>query len=428
VIEKAKTLLLVLLVAMSLVQTYFLAYSMPGMEAQVKTRQDYVKTEPLGPEEKVENLLFPEEMVLHLGNDRHTVLYPNDTFYDSILQRLQGREFKGFQSDSVNTVDWDLVRREDIGVEIRFGRAIPFELLQRVFKIDSDFLFSRDSVTRIWIFTRPNGEEVRTFFFSADGVSVYESLRADLTVQDVETYTGFGTYRVPFSSADGQLYVPDKPLSFVALQAGFSRYTPDQMQQNLFFDPGVTRTIQDRQDGTQMYTDGKRGLKVEQDGGWLVYTDPVPASGAGDSLPDNVMTAVQFVNQHGGWNGTHRLVKTADPDSAGVIRFQQFYNRLPIVSTGTFRFGYMQLTLRQGTVSSYERSLLVPGEPKGQRTLRTLPYGDALLKSIRQAAGGEAVEALFPAYVPTLGKDTLKFTPAWAVRLGNGDVITVANG
>ena len=144
-IEKGKSVLLFLLVAVSLVQSYFLAYSRPFMEAKVKTELDYVNTEPLGTKEQVENLIFPEQLVIHLGNDKHTVFYPSTpTFYDLILKKLQSREFKGMKSDSVNSVDWDQIRREDQGVELRFGRAIPFELLQRVFKIDSDFLLTRD--------------------------------------------------------------------------------------------------------------------------------------------------------------------------------------------------------------------------------------------------------------------------------------------
>ena len=68
-IERGKTVLLALLVVVSLVQSYLLAYSMPGMEVNVRTEQDYVTTEPLGPEEQMNKLLLPEELVLHLGSE-----------------------------------------------------------------------------------------------------------------------------------------------------------------------------------------------------------------------------------------------------------------------------------------------------------------------------------------------------------------------
>ncbi|MCC3377366.1 YycH family regulatory protein [Cohnella sp. REN36] len=425
-IERFKSLLLVLLVGLSLVQSYFLAYSMPSMDAKVKTDQDYVKTEPLGPEEKVEKLLFPEELVLHMGQDKHTVFYPNDTFFSMVLDKLVSREFKSFQRVPVEQVNWEQVRKEEAGIEVRFGREIPFELLRRVYKIDADFLFSGDAINRIWIFARPDSGEVRSFFFSTDGRNVYESSRADLTVQDVEQSVGFGQYWKPYRYWANGVYIPDQSLPVTRLSVKFSRYTPDQMQRNLFSNPNTTRMIQDTQDGTQIYMDSKRGLKVEEAGSWMSYKDPVAPAEGKDDLTENIAAAVQFVNQHGGWNGRFRLVRAAETGGGAsrdnAIRFQQYYNEFPIVSGEGFRFGDMQLTIQQGFVSSYERSLIVlEAKPEQQQEMR-LSAGDLLLSQIRQAAGGAMVEAIYPAYRPSLADDQLRLEPVWAVRLASGEV------
>ncbi|CAM3952429.1 two-component system activity regulator YycH [Cohnella lubricantis] len=421
--ERAKSLLLFLLVAASLVQSYFLAYNMPNMEAKEKTELDYVAADPLGPEEQVENLLFPEELVVHMGGNKHTVFYPNDNFYNLVLDKLSMREFKGFQQDTIAAVDWDEVRQNDLGIEVRFGRAVPFELLQKVFKIDSNFLFSADSISRIWIFARQDREEVRTFFFSADGRNVYEALRADLTVQDVQQCVGFGQYWIPFSYWNGGVYVPDEEKSVDSLEVSFSQYTPDQMQRNLFNDPGTTQMIQDREDGTRIYTDTKRALKIEQEPGWLSYTDPVAPTDSQNDLSDNIASAVQFVNEHGGWNGRHRLVQSETEAGGNVIRFQQYFKDLPILSSGSFRFGYMQLAIQQGTVASYERSMIVLDEMRSRVTAKTsLPGGEVLRTRLLQAAGGDVVEAIYPAYMPTPGEDVMRLKPVWAIRLLNGEV------
>ncbi|MBB6674359.1 YycH family regulatory protein [Cohnella nanjingensis] len=425
-IERGKSLLLVLLVALSLVQSYFLAYSMPSMDAKVKTDQDYVKTEPLGPEEKVEKLLFPEELVLHMGQDKHTVFYPNDTFFHMVLDKLVSREFKSFQRVPADQVNWEQVRKDEAGIEVRFGREIPFDLLKRVYKIDTDFLFSGDSIDRIWIFARPDSGEVRTYFFSADGRNVYESSRADLTVQDVQQSVGFGQYWKPYRYWANGVYIPEQSLPVTRLDVLFTKYTPDQMQRNLFSNPNATRMIQDSKDGTQIYMDSKRGLKIEEAGSWMSYKDPVAPTEGRDDLSENIAAAVQFVNQHGGWNGSFRLVRAAETGSGAdrdnAIRFQQYYNGFPIVSDKGFRFGDMQLTIQQGFVSSYERSLLVlESKPESQQDQR-LAAGDALLSMIRQAAGGTTVEAIYPAYRPVLSEDRLKLQPVWAVRLATGEV------
>lgn len=423
--ERAKSLLLFLLVAASLLQSYFLAYNMPSMEAKEKTDLDYVATDPLGPEQQVENLLFPEELVVHMGNDKHTVFYPNDNFYNLVLDKLKPREFKGFQQDTVSDINWDEVRKNDLGIEVRFGRAVPFELLQKVFKIDSNFLFSADSITRIWIFARQDREEVRTFFFSADG-NVYEALRADLTVQDVQQCVGFGQYWTPYSYWNGGVYVPDKGRSYDSDEVPFTQYTPDQMQRNLFIDPGATRMIQDREDGTRTYTDSKRALRIEQQTGWLSYTDSVVPTGSQNDLSENITSAVQFVNQHGGWNGKHRLVPSESTAGSNIIRFQQYFDNMPIVSTGSFRFGYMQLAVQQGVVASYERSMIVLNEENPRVAAKMqLPGGEELRSRIRDAVDGGVVEAIYPAYLPTSGKDAVKLKPVWAIRLLNGEVLTI---
>lgn len=432
--EKAKSVLLGVLVLLSMIQSYFLLYSMPSLEARVRSGQDYVQAEPLGPSQEVKDLLFPEQIILHLGEDRHTVFYPdNAPYYDLIMEKLTGRDFKGIQQSSAAAVNWDQVRREDKGLELRFDRPIPFELLQDIFKIDADFLFSRDMIDRIWIFVRKDSEEVRTFFFSSDDRVVYESLRADLTVGDVETNVGFGEYWTPYRTTDGRLYVPEEDYNrLTQLQVPITRYTIEQMQRNLFFDPGVTRAIQERGGGDRIYTDGKRGLKVGENGGWMSYTDPVAPTEGQTDLIDNVTAAVRFVNQHGGWNGMYRLAGTGESDTIGeganVIRFQQYYDKVPIVSGHNLTYGYMQLQLQQGTVTSYERSLLLLDDAPASRTRRVLPGGDTLRELIRQAGLGAGIESLFPAYRPELGEDAIILHPVWAVRLANGTVRIVAEG
>ncbi|WP_027086789.1 YycH family regulatory protein [Cohnella panacarvi] len=425
-IEKGKSLLLAVLVVLSLVQSYMLAYSTPYMDAKEKSEFNYVKAEPLGDEETVENLIFPEQLVLHMGDDKHTVFFPGTKpYYDLILLKLSDRAFKGIQLGSYNSVDWDQVRREDKGVELRFARAIPFDLLQRVFRIDGDFLFSGDSIDKIWIYASKGRDEVRTFFFSADGRNVYEALRADLTPQDVEGYVGFGQYWDSYSSTDGQVYVPDQPVSRIfSMQIAYNRYSIEQIKENLFTDPGTTKTIQDNPAGPQYYTDSKRGLKIEPDSGWMSFTDTVAPTTTGENdYIDNVLSAISFINQHGGWNGKHALSQEVQSDSASIVRFQQYYNEAPILSGSNLRLGYMQLAMQQGVVSSYERSLLVLGDEVTNKAARQLPGGDVLRKLINQVrAPGRDIESLFPAYRPVLKDDKLTLMPVWGIRFRGGEV------
>lgn len=418
-IEKIKTGVLAFLVVLSLLQSYFLAYSFPSLGTIVSTEQDYVQTEKIGQEERVENLIFPEDIVLHLGGDKHTVLYPDTEFYNRILERLRGREFKSFERNLRNVQDWDTIRSQEVGLELRFGYGVPVELLQKMMKLDGDLMFLNDQIDRIWIYRMKDREEVRVYFFSSVTSMVYESIRADLTISDVQEYAGYGEYWPSYATADGELYLPLRPLEAIESVIHYETYSPEQMQKNLFFDPSSTRTIEDRS-GTQIYTDGKRGMQVEQDGQWIKFTDPVAAASTKDVLSSNVYSAISFINQHGGWDGLHRFVNP-EPEDSGRLEFRQYYQSLPILSLPSFRFGLMELAVQQGIVTEYERSLMTIASGKAEKVVRYLPGGEQLKQLVSAYDRRAEVEAVYPALRPSLtGGKQLRLTPVWAVRLQDG--------
>jgi regulatory protein YycH of two-component signal transduction system YycFG len=422
--EKVKTGVLAALVILSLVQSYLLAYSMPGLGTTISSTQDYVNAEPMGQEEKVENLIFPEDIVLHMGKGKHTVFYPGMNFYNLIYSKIQSREFKGFQQSPLSVLDWNEVKGRDPGVELRFGSGVPVELLSKALKLEGDMQFTNDVINRIWIFESSGREEVRTYFFSADGTKVYESVKADLTAQDVQMYVGYGEYQTEYENAGDDLYTPVGPVEAQESIVSYMTYSPEQMQHNLFFDPGVTRTISDRS-GSQIYTDGKRGLQVEQNGKWISYTDPVAGQGQDDSESDNVYESIKFINQHGGWDGLHRFVHSG-PLQAQSVRFQQyystqFYGAYPIIPSEPFQFGEIKLRLQQGVVSEYERSLITLQKKAVSQDVRWLPGGQTLKDELAHYSRRSEVKALYPAVLASPVDDNrLKLEPVWAVRLFDG--------
>ncbi|SFT23559.1 YycH family regulatory protein [Paenibacillus sp. BC26] len=418
--DKLKTAVLTALVILSLIQSYMLAYSMPGLGVTTTPQQDYVPAEPMGQEEKIENVIFPEDMVLHLGKGKHTLLYPASNFYNLIFGKIKSREFKGFQRSAAVVVDWDEIRNRDEGLELRFGRGVPVELLSKVLKLEGDATFMDDVVNRIWIYKSSDRDEIRTYFFSSDGLTVYESVKADLTAQDVQMYVGYGEYQTNYRKIGDDLYTPDGPVESMQLTVGYDTYSPEQMQQYLFFDPGVTRVISD-QGGSQIYTDGKRGLQVEQNGRWISYTDPVSVQGQDDNESQNVYAAIQFINKHGGWDGLHRFTHAGTFESVQVLRFQQYYGSYPIIPQEPFMFGSMRLRLQQGVVSEYERSLLTLQKKAQQRDIRWLPGGDMLENAFKNYNRRLEVTAIYPALLAiSTEKNVMKLEPIWAVRLVDG--------
>ncbi|WP_410512896.1 two-component system activity regulator YycH [Paenibacillus sp. BR2-3] len=438
--ERIKSWILALLVLSSLIESYYLIYRLPGSDTAVLSKNLYVKTDNMGPEEKVENLLYPDQMIIHMGDNKHTLFYPSSTFYNLILNRLKGRGFESFQRRSVQDFDWAKLRSENPGIELSFGAGIPVTLLQRVMQLSPDSLFAGESIDRIWIYNLKNDSKAHAIFFSTRGDIVYEAAKADLTVQDVQQHVDFGKNWTSYTTVNGDYYVPDSNVSVVEAEIPSGMYTIGQMQSSLFFDAGSTRYIREK-DGSEIYTDSKRSLQVDQEQNWMSYSDPA-ALPAGESTPaKDALEAVDFVNQHGGWNGSYRL--EASEDGTGeqmasaeegnqerLVSFQQYYGSYPygsypIMNKPQLRYGVINLDLQQGTVSSYERSLMYVDETKAVKKVVELSGGETLKNQLAQIGKASSVKELAPAYVPVVKGDKLQLHPVWKVTLSDGTVLTL---
>lgn len=421
--ENVKSLLLALLVVCSLVQSYFLIYRLPGSETVVKTENDYIRTEDMGEDLKVESMIYPSQIAVHLGDNRHTIFYPESTFYNLIYSRLKGRQFDGFQRYSVQNMNWADARGR-LGVELEFGYGIPVTLLQKVMQIAPDPLFEAESISRLLIYNTENEDQVRVFFFSSEGDVVYEATKADLTIQDVRQQVDFGRDWIPYTLENGY-YVPEEPVEMVKTGIRIGLYTTEQMQRSLFFDSSITRYIREK-DGSEIYTDSKRSLQVRQERNWINYTDPA-APAAGENNPGrNALSAVDFVNQHGGWSGQYRLEQTKSVDSENhSVIFKQYYGfgqygSFPIIDLSTFHYGDITLEMRQGTITGYERSLIYMKEETFDKKVVQLRVGNELRAELANLQRESQILKLYPAYVPSVDEDGLLLKPMWVAELSNG--------
>ncbi|MBT2293279.1 hypothetical protein J7E73_30135 [Paenibacillus albidus] len=427
--ERVKSWILALLVLSSLIESYYLIYRLPGADSAVLSENLYVKTDNMGPEEKVENLLYPDKMVIHMGADKHTLFYPSSTFYNLILNKLKGRGFESFQRRSVQDFDWAKIRQENPGIELSFGAGIPVTLLQRVMQLSPDSLFAGESIDRIWIYSIKNDSKAHAVFFSTRGDIVYEAAKADLTVQDIQQHVDFGKNWTVYTTDNGDYYVPETRVSLIEAEIPSDMYTTEQMQSNLFFDAGSTRYIQEK-NGSEIYTDSKRSLQVNQEQNWMSYSDPA-ALPAGESTPaKDALEAVEFVNQHGGWNGAYRLAATEEGRQERKVSFQQYYGSYPygsypIISDGQLQYGVIHLELQQGTVSSYERSLMYVDEGQAVKKVVELPGGEELKAQLAEIGKASPVKDLTPAYVPVVQGEKLRLRPVWRVTLSDGNELTL---
>ncbi|MEK8128973.1 two-component system activity regulator YycH [Paenibacillus filicis] len=423
--EKLKTVALALLVMLSLLQSYMLSYSYPQPEQPV-TEAEYVKTEMLGSQATLDEMLFPDQIVVHLGNQQHTVLYPLDRQYTEIVNTVKQRNMEGLRKNSVSAlgINWEDVRMKRPGVEVRFRDGLPLSVLKRIMQIKGDVPVDNDVITRIWIFAQTD-HEVRTILFTDTSNVVYEVTKADYTTKDIEErFVGpVGTQHIPYKLFQSDIYLPQKPFPMMAYTMGVSQLTVDQLKRTFFVDPAVTRNLTER-DGSEIYTDSKRGLQLKNEQHWMTYSDPVaPATDNRIDYLGGLLTAVQFINQHGGWNGSYGVQRVPErflPGSQAYV-FRQYFGSFPVINPRHENIGFMKITLQKDIVSGYERST-VSLEPKTMTSKDgSLAGGEILDAKLEQYKKKSQIVSLFPAYRPVITDKAYDLVPMWAVELYTGE-------
>lgn len=422
--EKLKSLLLCVLVGASLVQTYMLAYSKPYYEIAEET--EYIQPELMGTRAEVADLVYPTDIVLHLGDEQHVVLYPSNVFYEEIFEKVSVRSFGGFRQIESRAIDWTTLREQRKGVELRFDEPLPAIIMDSIMHIEGMFPSGDQMLAfdKIWITTSETGEEVRTFFFQSGTSAVYEVSRADMTSKDVEQFVGFGEqYEPKFAAMDtgndgNVLYLPQAGLETVSLLMQIEAYTPEQLQNNLFVNPGITRKLMER-DGTEIYTDGKRGLQIDYDRQWMVYSDPIAPVESNTQLSNHLSAAVQFVNQHGGWNGAFRIERYSSLANQEYV-FRQYYGPYPIIDLDTQSFGAIRVVMNNGIILLYERSMASLQPQATERTEAYLYGGEVLLHAIQNHPYMYVMKRIYPAYKPTMLDTHVMLKPTWVVEFLDG--------
>ncbi|QGQ99839.1 hypothetical protein EHS13_35730 [Paenibacillus psychroresistens] len=422
--ERIKSITLTILVLVSLVQSYFLAYSSPKFDNVVQT--DYVENEVIGTQAELGDILFPEQIILHSGNSTHTLLPLSLQFYSMVYDDFLKRKFyDGLRRTETSSLDlnWDYIRKQNPGIELRFKEAIPLHVLQSILQIKQEAPLIDEMITRIWIYLVANTDDVHTYFLTDKDSVVYEAMKVDISADNVKKYVAFGQYLTKYHSVTGDYYLPDEAITIAKIQASYSQFTADQLKRNLFVDPSMTRNFVER-DLTQIYTDGKRALQVKNDTHWMKYSDPIsiPVDNSNDA-EENLLGSIKFINEHGGWNGTYIYSQMSSELETGpqTFLYRQYVDNYPLIGLAPNNFGYIKLVLQRGVVSVYERSLIKIDTDTIVKKEAFLPGGKTLDNLIEAYSKRQEIVTIFPAYQVTVVKgNKVDLVPRWAVELKDG--------
>jgi regulatory protein YycH of two-component signal transduction system YycFG len=421
--EKFKSYILAILVIASLFQSYYLAFGKPEFKPLQSTGD--VQTTWNGSSKELTALIEPHQIVLHFGNQRHTVLGQEQLYFEEIFKKLTQRSFDSFKQVQANTINWNQIRNNRSGFEVSFSSGIPVSILSDVLQIQGDFSEYLDFIKTIWITTNAKGDTVKAYFATKDNQYVFEATRVDFIVKDVEQIVGRG---LPLNQnnnyvwVNNSYYLPENPIPLNTYTYSYSEFTSKQIQSSLFVDPTTSRKLLNQQ-GVEIYTDGKRGLEIDQTNKWLIYSDPISVPQSSTNLELSLQAAVKFVNLHGGWEGKFVLSEMPE-DINQAFGFTEYINGLALFGPNGYIKNDVEVAMKNGLVTNYERSNVQIDTQKWKSVTNGEISGltDLIAKN-KEYLDSTDIETIYPVYVMKYMKDQIvELKPQWAAKQVNGQV------
>lgn len=312
------------------------------------------------------DVITPDRVVLHFGQDMHSILYPDAPFYaeswDFVRMLVQGKELievKNAKFDDENL-------RQKVGMELNFPVPLPVDFLTKIFNMNT----AQQAI--------PQGRLVNSIMIvEDDGLSVFfmgesgefyslksressfefKRLLDRARMEDLPVYTYLPPAKINVKLEEG-LYVPVSPgrNELPVLSIRHEKIPSQSTIAQFFPDFSATRKIEEK-DGAVVYTDGNRGLRIYPSGA-LEYSRPLTGGlKAGFDFYEALKIAANFINTHGGWPQDVYLsgYKVAQNQrTTYTFNFNIRIRGLPLLSNSE----YLTVTVEENQVSRFFRNIV----------------------------------------------------------------------
>lgn len=360
--DKAKTILLNLLVIVSLVLSWLLINSQPNYD--ILYPAEYVEPKPIGDKKELKQLVNPGSIVLHYGDNRFMGTTTDSIYYRIMLREMEKWYFFNFTRVNLTEDRWNQVIHHKKAIEIIYSAKLPMEMMAEMFTFRGNTESLIDGAKRIIIYVDDSEKETYALFVDEDGKQMIQA-RTAVTPRDLDQfYLSLGNslhemmvFPIGKNPYQPLIYLPKSSLTMKKFRYFYEPIPPFQIFQTLFVDPSLTRQVTER-DGTTIYTDGSKAVQIPSDRGSIHYYDPLTETMGSTRKQSNIHSVIQFINEHGGWNGSYTLDEVNNfslPDEE-VYLFRQYIGSYPIYGDGDL--GEIELLSRQSIILEYHRSLI----------------------------------------------------------------------
>ncbi len=372
-LERIKSLTLLLLVAMSFYLTYNLWWEKPSFDPLTPTAYETPKM--IGSQRSWQDLLKAQELIFHYEGNRHTRATIDMSIYQIVWDSIQRWQFSNLQEITINLEQGREILEERNGLEFTFVDNIPVPYFAEVIQLPVDLMNHLDTFNRIWIYKQENTSDYNALFISDTDRKVIKTTLLDMGVNNSFTVRNLILLGAQLNSVQPIQYVND-PDATIGVNIDFFDilYVPvgrtymnqwtyavnpielEDITNALFVDITAMKEIPERGD-SRIFTDGTKSLQYKENSNELRFYLPAYEHGLNESRSDEIYQAVDFMNQHHGWTGTYQVDTWVNDLGEHSITFREHISGFPIYSEES-PLGTITLSLQNNQVNEYARTLL----------------------------------------------------------------------
>jgi len=350
-LENVKSLLLIVLIAISIFLTFGLWTYQPSDEVLDAPVAEEVSLE--GTDNTIAEVIAPANIIFNGSGGYYG--FSNSINQENFYTNISTWTFDGLRivQTSQPPTDYD--------VEIVFPDALPMGILTYLFQFnEEDISLPSWSFDRMLITRLPQTEELQIQFPSIDGrqqaVTTVSSAAAYQRIDEYMDQAGTDLMReyVRFDEGERRMFLPETDLTLPGQTITITETNPQTFVEILFNDPSIVNQTSSYPSEASYYTDGQRGMEVFHNSGRIQYINPYTANESEDLTSLELLNrSLRDINDHDGWTADYYLADANESDNQ--ITYQMHHQGYPVFNEDNNTF--IQQVWENNQMIGYNRPL-----------------------------------------------------------------------
>ncbi|AWP38693.1 hypothetical protein DXF96_05365 [Heyndrickxia coagulans] len=321
-LEKAKTIILTLLVLLSLLLTWLIWNNQPNYDLLNLKDLDNIA---IAKEKKVPGIILPDKILYH-ENDGTTGTV-HDGEISRVMNLLRTWTFDMSSSRLLQKKDLYNLMYGKNRIELDFPAPVPFSVYQSVLNFANKKVPDADFDHIVIELNKGTKNLNHVYFISTASNKVYEASTDQKSIQVFisklnDNKSLYKPYTAFALSGPRRIYLPAGNPVVNQYKYATTDIEIDKFKKALFADPNFVKKVAGE------YTNGISLLRTDESNKVLTFVNPGEDIGY-SSDPNHLLTrAIDFINQHSGWTDQYQYFEINERENE--VTFRLFKDGYPV--------------------------------------------------------------------------------------------------